>query len=353
MKKSLGYLSFGHYQDIPGSRAHTARDAFSQAIDLAVGAEAIGLDGAWVRVHHYQQQFASPWPLLAAMAARTSRLDLGTGIIDMRYENPLNMAELAGSTDLISGGRLQLGISRGSQEPALRGYEAFGGVPRDGQDHGDMARAHAKHFRAAIAGAAVAHSDPGVTGVSRDLQIEPRSEGLDKRIWWGSSTRASALWTAEQGMNLMSSTLLSEDTGAPFHELQADQIRIFRDRWAAMGHSFEPRVSVARSILPITTATDRQHFAGFHGEHVGTLNGAVSRFGRSFVGEPDVIAQELAQDTAVQSADTLLLTIPNLLGVDDNLRLLEVIAEHITPAIGWERMQSAQTAPIAASANHP
>jgi alkanesulfonate monooxygenase SsuD/methylene tetrahydromethanopterin reductase-like flavin-dependent oxidoreductase (luciferase family) len=246
MEKKLGFLSFGHYQPIRGSLAHTAEDALSQAIDLAVGAEEIGLNGAWIRVHHYQQQFSSPWPLLAAMAARTTRLELGTGIIDMRYENPLNMAELAASTDLISGRRLQLGISRGSQEPALRGYEAFGYIPERGQDHGAMARAHTEKFRAAIAGAAVVESDPAETGSSYGLQIEPRSEDLPRRVWWGSSTRASAQWAAEQGMNLMSSTLLSEDTGDPFHELQAAQIQIYRDRWAEMGHAFTPRVSVAR-----------------------------------------------------------------------------------------------------------
>ncbi|MCW2295563.1 hypothetical protein M2251_000313 [Rhodococcus erythropolis] len=107
MTKILGLLSFGHYRDIPRVQARTARDALTQAIDIAVGAEELGLDGAWIRVHHYQRQFATPWALLSAMAARTSRIELGTAVIDMRYENPLIMAELAAAADLISGGRLQ------------------------------------------------------------------------------------------------------------------------------------------------------------------------------------------------------------------------------------------------------
>lgn len=132
MAKNLGLLSFGHYQNIPGSQARTARDALTQLIEIAVGAEELGLGGAWIRVHHYQRQFATPWALLSAMAARTSRIELGTAVVDMRYENPLMMAELAAAADLISGERLQLGLSRGSQEPALRGYEAFGTQPSRG-----------------------------------------------------------------------------------------------------------------------------------------------------------------------------------------------------------------------------
>src|SRR5690606_20410285 len=108
-------------------------DALLQSIDLAVAAEEVGVDGAYFRVHHFARQLASPFPLLAAVAARTSTIDIGTGVIDMRYENPLYMAEEAAASDLISGGRLQLGISRGSPETALRGAESFGFIPRDGE----------------------------------------------------------------------------------------------------------------------------------------------------------------------------------------------------------------------------
>lgn len=339
--KRIGFLSFGHWQPVAGSQTRTARDMLHQHIELAVAAEEIGIDGAYVRVHHFARQQASPFPLLAAMAARTSRIELGTGVIDMRYENPLYMAEEAAATDLISDGRLQLGVSRGSPETALRGYESFGHVPPEGMTDADLARAHTELFRAAIDGAGVANANPQMTGTTGSLMIQPQSPGLADRIWWGSGTRQTAAWTAEQGMNLMSSTLLTEDTGVPFDELQAEQIQVYRDAWAAAGWEREPRVSVSRSVLPIVTDTDRAYFggeaAGPRSDQVGYLDGGIARFGKSYVGEPDVIADELSKDAAVRAADTVLLTIPNQLGVDYNAHILETIAQHVAPAIGWSR----------------
>src|SRR5215212_11833562 len=138
--KKIGFLSFGHWNPSPHSRTRSASDALLQSIDLAVAAEELGVDGAFFRVHHFARQQASPFPLLSAIAARTSRIEIGTGVIDMRYENPLYMAEEAAAADLISGGRLQLGVSRGSPETALRGSEAFGYVPPEGSTDADLAR---------------------------------------------------------------------------------------------------------------------------------------------------------------------------------------------------------------------
>ncbi|MCE4267679.1 LLM class flavin-dependent oxidoreductase [Rhodococcus globerulus] len=334
MTKNLGFLTFGHHQDIPGSQARTAQQALTQAIDTAVGAEELGFDGAWIRVHHYQRQFATPWALLSALAARTSRIELGTAVVDMRYENPLIMAELAATADLISGGRLQLGLSRGSQEPALRGYEAFGVRPTPDDTINDIAERNTARFRDAISGVPMAITDPEQTRRSAPLPVEPRSDTLPGRIWWGSATRRSAHWAGTQGMNLLSSTLLSEDTGVPFATLQAEQIQTFRDAWARAGHPGTPRVAVTRSILPIVSAQDRAMFGtNAIDEHVGVLGGAISRFGKNYIGPPDTIAADLAEDEAVTAADTLLVTIPNLLGVAANLRVLSTIAEHVAPTL--------------------
>jgi alkanesulfonate monooxygenase SsuD/methylene tetrahydromethanopterin reductase-like flavin-dependent oxidoreductase (luciferase family) len=137
-------------------------------------------------------------------------------------------------------------------------------------------------------------------------------------------------------MNLMSSTLLLEDTQVPFDELQAEQIELFRDAWRRAGHDREPRVSVSRSVIPIASDLDRQLFGGDRNEdQVGWLDGAISRFGRGYTGEPDRIADELARDAAVRAADTLLLTVPSQLGVDYNAAMLETIAREIAPAVGW------------------
>jgi alkanesulfonate monooxygenase SsuD/methylene tetrahydromethanopterin reductase-like flavin-dependent oxidoreductase (luciferase family) len=335
----IGFLSFGHWQAAPGSRTQTGRDALQQTIELAVAAEELGLDGAYVRVHHFARQLASPFPLLAAIGARTRRIEIGTAVIDMRYENPLAMAENAAAADLISDGRLQLGVSRGSPEPALRGAEAFGHVPAEGESDGDLARRHTAVFRAAIAGAGVAQADPRMTGTTARLPIQPQSPGLADRIWWGSGTRATAEWAAGQGMNLMSSTLLSEDTGVPFDELQAEQIARYRQAWAQAGWEREPRVSVSRSVIPLVTDLDHAYFGDralrYGADQVGHLEGVLARFGKSYIGEPDRIAEDLAADAAVRAADTLLLTVPNQLGVEYNTTMLAAIAEHVAPAIGW------------------
>jgi alkanesulfonate monooxygenase SsuD/methylene tetrahydromethanopterin reductase-like flavin-dependent oxidoreductase (luciferase family) len=331
--KRIGFLSFGHYQPVPGSVSRTAADALLQTVELAVAAEELGIDGAYVRVHHFANQLASPFPLLAAMGARTSTIELGTAVIDMRYENPLYMAEDAAAADLLAGGRLQLGLSRGSPETALNGYESFGYVPAEGRDAADDARAKTELFRAAIDGAPVARTARG-NGL---LSIQPQSPGLAERIWWGSGTRATAKWTGEQGMNLMSSTLLTEDTGVPFDELQAEQIEIFRSAWREAGHEREPRVSVSRSILPITDDRDRAYFGGERNseDQVGYLDGGLARFGKSYVGEPDEIVEQLRTDAAVQAADTVLVTVPNQLGVEYNAKLLGTIAQHVAGPLGW------------------
>jgi len=335
--KRIGFLSFGHWGASRGSSTPTAADTLLQTIELAVAAEEIGIDNASVRVHHFAPQLSAPFPLLAAMAARTNRIELGTGVIDMRYENPLYMAEEAAVADQISGGRLQLGVSRGSPETALNGAHAFGFVPPAGMTDADLARHKLEIFLAAIDGAGVVASDPRMTGVSQPLAVQPQSPGLARRIWWGSGTRATATWVAEQGLNMQSSTLLTEDTGVPFDELQAEQIQLYRDAWKAAGHDWEPRVSVSRSVMPITTDIDRMYFGGEQDaeDQVGYLDGGSARFGKTYAGEPDRLAEELARDAAVQTADTLLLTIPNQLGVEYNARLLETVAKHIAPAIGW------------------
>jgi alkanesulfonate monooxygenase SsuD/methylene tetrahydromethanopterin reductase-like flavin-dependent oxidoreductase (luciferase family) len=339
----VGFLTFGHYQSRPGSAVPTAREALVQTIELAIVAEELGLNGAYLRVHHFARQQSSPFPVLAAIAARTQRIEMGTAVIDMRYENPLYMAEEAAQTDLIANGRLQLGVSRGSPEPALNGPETFGYVPDEGETQADMARRHLELFRQAISGTAVANSDPQMTGGrSIPLPIHPQSSGLSQRIWWGSGTRATARWSGEQGLNLMSSTLLNEDTGIPFDELQAEQIAIFRQAWKDAGWKHEPRISISRSVLPIVNDLDEQIFGQerYSSEQVGSMlepEHPRVRFGKSYAGEPDVIAAQLAQDAAIHEADTLLITIPNTLGVDYNTHLMSTIVEHVLPVLGWQK----------------
>ena len=336
--KNIGFLSFGHWTPSPHSQTRSASDALLQSIDLAVAAEELGADGAYFRVHHFARQLASPFPLLAGIGARTSRIEIGTGVIDVRYGNPLYMAEDAGAADLIAGGRLQLGISRGSPEQVVDGFRYFGHEPADG-DHAAMAREHTARFLEVIQGNGFAEPSPRPMFPNPPglLRIEPQSPGLRERIWWGAGSRATAEWTAAQGMNLMSSTLLTEDTGVPFHQLQAEQIQRYRDAWTAAGHSREPRVSVSRSVFPIVSDLDRQFFLRETAsqDQVGHLEGGLARFGKTYAGEPGELVTALAEDEAIAAADTLLLTVPNQLGVDYNAHVIESVLTHLAPELGW------------------
>src|SRR6202040_620861 len=158
--KKIGFLSFGHWARSPQSRTQSAADVLLQSIDLAVEAERLGMDGAYFRVHHFARQLASPFPLLAAIGAKTRSIEIGTAVIDMRYENPHYMAEDAGAADLISGGRLQLGISRGSPEQVIEGWRYFGYQPQEGQTDADMARGHAQVLLEVLGGEGFAQPNP-------------------------------------------------------------------------------------------------------------------------------------------------------------------------------------------------
>src|SRR4051812_34799339 len=144
--KKIGFLSFGHWTPSPQSQTRSASDALLQSVDLAVAAEEVGADGAYFRGHHFARQLSAPFPLLAAVGARTGRIETGARVIDMRYENPLYRAEDAATADLISGGRLQLGISRGSPEQVIDGFRYFGYEPGEGSDHAGTARDHPRVF---------------------------------------------------------------------------------------------------------------------------------------------------------------------------------------------------------------
>src|SRR6201991_2274007 len=260
--KKIGFLSFGHWANSPHSQARSASDVLLQSIDLAVAAEELGADGAYFRVHHFARQLASPFPLLAAVGAKTSRIEIGTAVIDMRYENPLYMAEDAGAADLIASGRLQLGISRGSPEQVIDGWRFFGYAPAEGESDADMGRRHAEIFLDLLRGQGFAQPNPSPMFPNPPglLRLEPHSEGLRERVWWGAGSNATAVWAAKLGVNLQSSTLKDDETGEPFHVQQAAQIRAYREAWKEAGHTREPRISVSRSIFALVDDRDRAYF---------------------------------------------------------------------------------------------
>ena len=338
--KKIGFLSFGHWTPSPQSQVRTGADSLRQSIELAVAAEELGADGAYFRVHHFARQLGSPFPLLAAVGARTTKIEIGTAVIDMRYENPLYMAEDAGAADLIAGGRLQLGISRGSPEQVIDGWRYFGYAPQEGQTDADMARHHTEVFLEVLKGQGFAQPNPRPMFPNPPglLRVEPYSEGLRERIWWGSSSDATAKWTAQVGLNLQSSTLKTDESGEPLHIQQRKQIEAYRAAWKEAGHAREPRVSVSRSIFALVDDRDRAYFGrgGDDSDHVGYIDANTRAvFGRTYAAEPDQLAKQLAADEAIAAADTLLLTVPNQLGVDYNAHAIESILKHVAPELGW------------------
>src|SRR5260221_710898 len=188
----------------PWGNVRAASAALPQSIELGVGAEELGLDGAYLRVHHFARQLGSPFPLLAAVGARTKKIEIGTAVIDMRYENPMYMAEDAGAADIIAGGRLQLGISRGSPEQVIDGWRYFGHAPPDGETAADMARRHAEVFLERLKGDGFAEPNPRpmLPKPPGPLRHPPYSEGLRRRIWWGSRSHATSRWAGKHGLKL-------------------------------------------------------------------------------------------------------------------------------------------------------
>ncbi|PZQ85009.1 MAG: LLM class flavin-dependent oxidoreductase, partial [Flavobacterium johnsoniae] len=267
-------------------------------------------------------------------------IEIGTGVIDMRYENPLYMVEDAGAADLISEGRLQLGISRGSPEQVIEGWRYFGYEPKEGENDADMGRSKAMEFLERLDGVGFAQPNPTPMFPNPPglLRLEPYSKGLRERIWWGAASNATAVWAAENRMHLQSSTLKFDESGKPFHVQQAEQIRLYKEAWKKAGHPGEPRVSVSRSIFALVNDQDRLYFGqeANRVDQIGMIEpGRNAIFGRSYAAEPDKLIKELAEDEAIQEADTLLLTIPNTLGVDYNVHVLSSILEHVAPGLGW------------------
>ena len=292
--KKIGFLSFGHWTPSPQSGTRSAADTLLQSIDLAVAAEELGADGAYFRVHHFARQLSSPFPLLAAVGAKTKTIEIGTGVIDMRYENPMYMAEDAGAADLISGGRLQLGISRGSPEQVIDGWRHFGYTPQEGETESDMARRHTEVLLEVLRGEGFAKPNPQPMFPNPPglLRLEPYSEGL----------------------------------------------RAYRQAWKEAGHTRQPRVSVSRSIFALMDDRDRMYFGASRNDSdsVGYLDEKTRAiFGRSYAAEPDKLVEQLKKDEAIAEADTLLLTVPNQLGVDYNAHVIESILKHVAPAMGW------------------
>jgi alkanesulfonate monooxygenase SsuD/methylene tetrahydromethanopterin reductase-like flavin-dependent oxidoreductase (luciferase family) len=222
----------------------------------------------------------------------------------------------------------------------IDGWRYFGHRPAEGESDADMSRRNTEILLEVLKGQGFAEPNPQPMFPNPPglLRLEPHSEGLRDRLWLGAGSNATAQWAAKLGMNLQSSTLKDDETGEPFHVQQAAQIRAYREAWKDAGHERTPRVSVSRSIFALVDDRDRAYFGrgSKESDSIGYLDANTRAiFGRSYAAEPDVLVKELAKDEAVAEADTLLLTIPNQLGVDYNVHALEAILKYVAPELGW------------------
>ncbi|WP_188667554.1 LLM class flavin-dependent oxidoreductase [Tersicoccus solisilvae] len=339
--RELAFLSFVPDDDgDPG-------EALRRGVRQFQHAEQLGYGSGWVRVRHFEPFLSAPLTFLATVAASTARIHLGTGVLPMRYEDPIRVAEDAATLDLVSGGRVELGLSGGIGPLAGVLDEVFGTTHRgfDGE-----AQERIRRLRSALAGEPVARTrGPFMTRpAGAELRVTPHAPGLADRVWYGPGSVRSARRAGEQGVDLQLSTVNGEDAGGSFEEGQADQIRAFRQARdaaaAAAGTSLRaPRISVGRIVLPLLTAADREAHRGFIDFYADRMDdrgrphhgGAPTVFGRIHAGSVDEIVDGLSRDPALAEATTISVTLPAPGGEAAHARVLEAVAGSIAPQLGW------------------
>jgi alkanesulfonate monooxygenase SsuD/methylene tetrahydromethanopterin reductase-like flavin-dependent oxidoreductase (luciferase family) len=344
----LGFLTNVPFSSGPGGAARGLRET----IGLFEHAEALGYDSGWVRQRHFDNYLPSPLPMLAAVAVRTARIRLGIAIVAIRYEDPIRLAEDAATVDLLSDGRLELGISGGTPH-----FEDIFGASE--LSFTDESQSRLQRFREAISGQVIGSvTPPGQP--AQDLIVRPNSPGLPDRIWYGAATIASAERTARQGLDLLVSTVNTQAAGLPFDQTQLEYILAYKAAYGVTHPgSVEPRISVSRVFLPAVNKRQRARYAEYNDIREregaagprpdgalapGTLvptptatNGPPKSFQLSPVphGDPHKVVEELAADVALAEGQELVIFLPPNFTFDEYRELLDNVAEHVAGELGW------------------
>lgn len=335
--RELGFLSFVPNHGGPAGAAAALEDG----LRLFETAERLGYGTGWVRGRHFEPFLTSPMTFFAAAAQRTSTIGFGTAVLGMRYEDPVRLAEDASTVDLLSGGRVQLGISTG-----IAGYgpildPVFGATERSFRDE---AEARAARLLEVLDGEPLGSSGKGYESIpaDTDLTLQPLSPALRSRVWWGGGSMGTAVRTAEKGLLLHCSTLNTEDTGEPFAVAQAAQIAAYRERFAELHPDRTPKVAVGRIVVPLLDDQDRAvheefltgYASGMDDEGRPLSGNPPFRFSKVLSGEPAAIVEALRADPAVAATDELVITLPANGDAASHERILTVIAEQIAPYLG-------------------
>jgi alkanesulfonate monooxygenase SsuD/methylene tetrahydromethanopterin reductase-like flavin-dependent oxidoreductase (luciferase family) len=325
--RKLGFLTIGLFDGADPGPGHES------TLEIIQLGEQLGFDSAWVRHRHLQYGISSPVAVLAAASQRTSRIALGTAVIPTGWENPLRLAEDLATVDILSGGRLNPGISVG---PPMNWDKVSSALYPDTAEAEDFSYARVSRLLSFIRGEKVTDFSgaQGVVEVFSD-RVEPHSPGLSSRMWYGGASLRSAQWAGENGMNFLTSSVIRAEESTDFAELQRTQIQLFRSLHPA------GRVSQGLVVIPTDSASAEQkakYLAYAEKRTPRTLEPqgpGRMMFARDIVGTSDEIADALRAHAGFQEVDEVAFALPFSFEHEDYVQILTDMATHLGPALGW------------------
>ncbi|MFC8256578.1 LLM class flavin-dependent oxidoreductase [Streptomyces sp. NPDC057291] len=327
--RKLGFLTIGLFDETDPRRGH---ESTLSIIELG---ERLGFDSAWVRHRHLQYGISSPVVVLAAASQRTSRIQLGTAVTPLGWENPLRLAEDLATVDILSGGRLNPGVSVG---PPMQYERVKHALYPDTADAEDFGYERVRRLLAFVRGEP-ATDFSGTEGIEAySDRVQPHSPGLAGRMWYGGGSLRSARWTGEQGMNFLTSSVVKAEESEDFAEIQLSHIRAFR---AHHPDGERARVSHGLVVIPTDTASAQQrakYEAYAHKRMPRTTapqGPARMMFAPDLVGSSAEIAERLHAHAAFREVDEVAFALPFTFDHDDYVQILTDIATELGPALGW------------------
>jgi alkanesulfonate monooxygenase SsuD/methylene tetrahydromethanopterin reductase-like flavin-dependent oxidoreductase (luciferase family) len=325
----LGFLTIGLFDGEHPRRGHESTLA---VIELG---EQLGFDSAWVRHRHLQYGISSPVAVLAAASQRTSRIELGTAVIPVGWENPLRLAEDLATVDILSGGRLNPGVSVG---PPMHYDTVKGALYPDTADVEDFSYERVERLLRFVRGEPVTDFS-GVVGIEVfSDRVQPHVAGLASRMWYGGASLRSARWAGEQGMNLLTSSVVKAEESEDFAEIQRSHIRTFRAHHA---DGERARVSQGLVVIPTDSASPAQRakyvdYAGSRTARTASPQGpARMMFAADLVGTSEELAERLYAHAGFREVDEVAFALPFSFDHEDYVQILTDIATRLAPALGW------------------
>jgi alkanesulfonate monooxygenase SsuD/methylene tetrahydromethanopterin reductase-like flavin-dependent oxidoreductase (luciferase family) len=333
--RKLGFLTIGLFDEADPRRGHES------TLDIIEFGEQLGFDSAWVRHRHLQYGISSPVAVLAAASQRTRSIELGTAVIPLGWENPLRLAEDLATVDVLSGGRLNPGVSVG---PPRNLDEVKQALYPDTADAEDFSYRRVQRLLDLVRGEPATGS-AGVEGfeVFSD-RVQPHSPGLGARMWYGGASLRSARWAGQHGMNFLTSSVVRAEESEDFAEIQHSHIRAFRS-----DHPDGERARVCQGLVVIPTDTASPGQRARYEDYVrartprtaAPLGPARLLFAPDLVGPAERIAEQLHAHAGFREVDEVAFALPFTFEHDDYVQILTDIATRLGPALGWRRADRA------------